>query len=63
MNYIDTSISDVKILEPTIFGDERGFFMETLRVDQFTKIVQKKPLFKIITANLVKVFYAVYITN
>jgi len=42
VNYIDTSISDVKILEPTIFGDERGFFMETFRVDQFTKNCSEK---------------------
>ena len=37
MKYIDTSIPDVKILEPTVFGDERGFFMETFRVDEFTQ--------------------------
>ncbi|UUO23042.1 dTDP-4-dehydrorhamnose 3,5-epimerase [Colwellia sp. M166] len=37
MNYIDTAIADVKIIEPNVFGDERGFFMETFRVDEFTK--------------------------
>jgi len=26
MNIIDTSIPDVKIIEPKVFGDERGFF-------------------------------------
>jgi len=36
MRYIDTAIADVKIIEPTVFGDERGFFMETFRVDEFT---------------------------
>jgi dTDP-4-dehydrorhamnose 3,5-epimerase len=36
MNYIDTAIADVKIIEPNVFGDERGFFMETFRVDEFT---------------------------
>ena len=35
MNYIDTAIADVKIIEPNVFGDERGFFMETFRVDEF----------------------------
>lgn len=35
MNYIDTAIPDVKIIEPNVFGDERGFFMETFRVDEF----------------------------
>lgn len=36
MNYVDTAIPDVKIIEPNVFGDERGFFMETFRVDEFT---------------------------
>jgi len=29
MNVIETKIPDVKLIEPKIFGDERGFFMET----------------------------------
>lgn len=36
MRYIDTAIVDVKIIEPNVFGDERGFFMETFRVDEFS---------------------------
>ena len=35
MNSIDTEIPDVKIIQPQVFGDERGFFMETFRVDWF----------------------------
>jgi len=35
MNYIETAIFDVKIIEPKVFGDERGFFMETFRDDEF----------------------------
>ncbi len=35
MKIIDTAIADVKILEPRVFGDERGFFMETWREDWF----------------------------
>ena len=35
MNCIDTEIPDVKILQPKVFGDERGFFMETFRNDWF----------------------------
>lgn len=35
MKIIDTAIADVKILEPQVFGDERGFFMETWREDWF----------------------------
>jgi dTDP-4-dehydrorhamnose 3,5-epimerase len=37
VNYIDTTIPDVKIIEPDVFGDERGFFMETFRVDEFNQ--------------------------
>ncbi|MBU8901427.1 MAG: dTDP-4-dehydrorhamnose 3,5-epimerase [Victivallales bacterium] len=29
MNIISTEIEDVKIIEPKLFGDERGYFMET----------------------------------
>jgi dTDP-4-dehydrorhamnose 3,5-epimerase len=29
MQIIDTALSDVKILEPAVFGDERGFFLES----------------------------------
>ncbi|WP_205350694.1 dTDP-4-dehydrorhamnose 3,5-epimerase family protein, partial [Vibrio cholerae] len=29
MKVIETDIPDVKIIEPAVFGDERGFFMET----------------------------------
>lgn len=35
MKVIDTSIADVKIIEPKVFGDERGFFLETFRDDWF----------------------------
>jgi len=35
MQVIDTKIKDVKVIEPKIFGDERGFFMETFRDDWF----------------------------
>lgn len=35
MQIIDTLIPDVKIIEPKVFGDERGFFLETFRDDWF----------------------------
>lgn len=44
MQYIETDIPDVKILEPTVFGDERGFFMETFRADEFVRQTGAKPL-------------------
>ncbi|MDD3984519.1 MAG: dTDP-4-dehydrorhamnose 3,5-epimerase [Methanobacterium sp.] len=33
--FIKTSIKDVYIIEPTIFGDERGYFMETYHEKEF----------------------------
>jgi dTDP-4-dehydrorhamnose 3,5-epimerase len=42
VKYIDTSIPEVKIIEPNVFGDERGFFMETFRVDEFAINCSKK---------------------
>lgn len=42
MNIIDTKIAEVKILEPTVFGDERGFFMETWQQQQFDELVAKR---------------------
>ncbi|MCO1334473.1 dTDP-4-dehydrorhamnose 3,5-epimerase [Microbulbifer sp. OS29] len=35
MNIIETEIPDVKIIEPQVFGDERGFFFESFRDDVF----------------------------
>lgn len=43
MKVIDTNISDVKIIEPAIFCDERGFFMETWQQKKFEELVTGKP--------------------
>jgi dTDP-4-dehydrorhamnose 3,5-epimerase len=42
MKVIETSIPDVKIIEPEIFGDERGFFMETWQQEKFEEMVTKR---------------------
>ena len=42
MKVIDTNIFDVKIIEPDVFGDERGFFMETWQQEKFDKLVAKR---------------------
>lgn len=39
MLIVDTTIPDVKILEPKLFGDQRGFFMETFREEWFRQHV------------------------
>ncbi|SFZ73242.1 dTDP-4-dehydrorhamnose 3,5-epimerase [Chitinimonas taiwanensis] len=35
MNVIDTTIAEVKIIEPKVFGDERGFFYESFNQARF----------------------------
>lgn len=37
MKVINTAIPDVKIIEPKVFGDSRGFFLETFRDDWFAE--------------------------
>jgi dTDP-4-dehydrorhamnose 3,5-epimerase len=39
MKIIETSISDVKIIEPKVFGDERGFFMESYNHKNFVEAI------------------------
>ncbi|MEZ9835248.1 dTDP-4-dehydrorhamnose 3,5-epimerase [Vibrio breoganii] len=43
MKVIETEIPDVKIIEPAVFGDERGFFMETWQQKKFEELVTGKP--------------------
>ncbi|VUD56647.1 dTDP-4-dehydrorhamnose 3,5-epimerase [Thalassocella blandensis] len=42
MNYLQTEIPDVVILEPKVFGDDRGFFMETFRENEFNEKCAKR---------------------
>ncbi|MGF7409750.1 dTDP-4-dehydrorhamnose 3,5-epimerase [Providencia alcalifaciens] len=42
MKIIKTNIPDVKIIEPQVFGDERGFFMETWNQKKFEELVTGK---------------------
>ncbi|MEQ1515528.1 MAG: dTDP-4-dehydrorhamnose 3,5-epimerase, partial [Usitatibacteraceae bacterium] len=39
MNVIATAIPDVKIIEPKVFGDERGFFYESFNARAFREAV------------------------
>lgn len=42
MNVIKTAISDVLIIEPKVFGDDRGFFFESFNQAQFEEAVGRK---------------------
>ena len=44
MDLIETKIKDVKLLKPKVFGDSRGYFMETWREEFFRKNIFDKPL-------------------
>lgn len=41
MNYIKTDIEGVKIIEPKVFGDERGYFFESFSQKEFDENVCK----------------------
>ena len=39
MKIIDTAIPDVKIIEPQVYGDERGFFLETFHLKRYQELL------------------------
>ncbi|URQ59608.1 dTDP-4-dehydrorhamnose 3,5-epimerase [Pantoea alhagi] len=40
MKVIDTKISGLKIIEPKVFGDERGFFLETYHKERYKDLLE-----------------------
>lgn len=42
MNVIETSLPEVLLFEPSVFGDERGWFFESFRLDVFEKHVGRR---------------------
>ncbi len=45
MNCIATEIPDVLVLEPKVFGDARGFFIESFNAETFAKATGLRPQF------------------
>ena len=43
MQVIDTKIDAVKIIQPRVFGDDRGFFMETFRASIMDELTGGRP--------------------
>jgi dTDP-4-dehydrorhamnose 3,5-epimerase len=41
MKFIETKISNVIIIEPTVFGDVRGYFLESYNQKKFEEVVGK----------------------
>ena len=42
-NFVKTDIPEVQIIEPTVFGDDRGYFMETYQIDDFAAAGRAAP--------------------
>lgn len=42
MKVIDTAIPDVKIIEPRVFGDDRGFFFESFNQKKFDDAIGRE---------------------
>ena len=47
MNYIETEIQGVYVLEPRVFQDARGYFMETWNQADFDKHIGKVTFWQI----------------
>ncbi len=45
MKIVKTRIPDLKIIEPALFEDERGYFMETWNQKQFEQQVTGQPIY------------------
>jgi dTDP-4-dehydrorhamnose 3,5-epimerase len=43
MQIIQTEIPDVVIIEPKMFGDQRGFFLETFQVERYAAAGMRRP--------------------
>jgi len=43
VKFIQTAIPEVVVVEPQVFGDERGFFMETFRASLMDELTGGKP--------------------
>ena len=40
MKFTETKISDLIIIEPTVFGDSRGYFLESYNKKKFKEIIE-----------------------
>lgn len=45
MKIIETAINDVKVIEPQVFKDERGFFLESFNQKEFSAAIGQDILF------------------
>ena len=45
MNVVETELVDCFIIEPDVYGDDRGFFLETFHADRYSELVGIKTPF------------------
>jgi dTDP-4-dehydrorhamnose 3,5-epimerase len=45
MEFIPQAVPDVLLIKPKVFGDDRGYFVETFRQDKFEQAVGHKVTF------------------
>ena len=45
MDFINCDITGLKIIEPTVFGDDRGYFFESFNQSEFEKAIGRKVSF------------------
>ena len=43
MKFAETKILDLIIIEPTVFGDARGYFLESYNKEKFEEVIGKTP--------------------
>ena len=64
MNIQNTKIPDVVLIEPTVFGDDRGFFFESFNEHRFAEAMAKQSsLYKTIIPNQRVVYCVACITR
>ena len=54
MKFVNTPIEGLVIIEPTVFGDDRGYFLESYNKKKFEKAIGKYHLCKTMNRNLLK---------
>lgn len=63
-NFVQTEISVVIVSEPQVFGDDRGYFMETYQKDLFAlPEASTRSLFRTIRAGLHAAYCAICISR
>ena len=45
MKFTRTEIPDVIIIDPSVFGDDRGYFSETFRIDKLNEFIEQDLIF------------------